>query len=140
MAAYALTPPWWVIVAVSAVPPAMFGAVVHLAVLMGRTEVAGSLTDNACPAPISLEKYEGPVEVTTLVPRPRPVAAAETRRNRVITSVAEPAGAPDLDKLETLRRWRDAHPGEPLSQRRVIKICRTNNSGAKTLLTALEAA
>jgi hypothetical protein len=34
--AYRLSPPWWVVVAVSAVAPAVLGAVVHLAVLVGR--------------------------------------------------------------------------------------------------------
>jgi len=33
MAAYAIVTPWWVVVAVSAVPPAMLGAIAHLAVL-----------------------------------------------------------------------------------------------------------
>ncbi|MGD9525199.1 DUF2637 domain-containing protein [Pseudonocardia sp.] len=36
LAAYALAPPWWVVVVVSAVAPAVLGAVVHLAVLVGR--------------------------------------------------------------------------------------------------------
>lgn len=36
LAAYAARPAWWVVVAVSAVPPAVLGAVVHLAVLVGR--------------------------------------------------------------------------------------------------------
>jgi len=34
--AYRLAPPWWVVVAVSAIAPAVLGAVVHLAVLVGR--------------------------------------------------------------------------------------------------------
>jgi hypothetical protein len=38
LAAYRLSPPWWVVVAVSAVAPAVLGAVVHLAVLVGRPE------------------------------------------------------------------------------------------------------
>lgn len=36
--AYRLAPPWWVVVIVSAIAPAVLGAVVHLAVLVGRTE------------------------------------------------------------------------------------------------------
>jgi len=36
LAAYRLSPPWWVVVAVSAIAPAVLGAVVHLAVLVGR--------------------------------------------------------------------------------------------------------
>lgn len=34
--AYGLAPPWWVVVAVSAIAPAVLGAVVHLAVVVGR--------------------------------------------------------------------------------------------------------
>ncbi len=40
LAAYRLAPPWWVVVVVSAIPPAVLGAVVHLAVLVGRPEPA----------------------------------------------------------------------------------------------------
>jgi len=36
LAAFAVAPPWWVVVVVSAVAPAVLGAVVHLAVLVGR--------------------------------------------------------------------------------------------------------
>jgi hypothetical protein len=40
LAAYRLAPTWWVVVIVSAVAPAVLGAVVHLAVLVGRHEPA----------------------------------------------------------------------------------------------------
>lgn len=36
LAAYTVAPAWWVVVAVSSVAPAVLGAVVHLAVLVGR--------------------------------------------------------------------------------------------------------
>lgn len=36
--AFRLAPAWWVVVIVSAIAPAVLGAVVHLAVLVGRTE------------------------------------------------------------------------------------------------------
>lgn len=36
LSAYSARPEWWVVVLVSAVPPAVLGAVVHLAVLAGR--------------------------------------------------------------------------------------------------------
>lgn len=36
LAAFSVAPPWWVVVAVSAIAPAVLGAVVHLAVLVGR--------------------------------------------------------------------------------------------------------
>jgi hypothetical protein len=38
LAAFGLAPAWWVVVIVSAVAPAVLGAVVHLAVLVGRPE------------------------------------------------------------------------------------------------------
>jgi hypothetical protein len=38
LAAFSLAPPWWVVVVVSAIAPGVLGAVVHLAVLVGRTE------------------------------------------------------------------------------------------------------
>jgi hypothetical protein len=40
LAAFALPPAWWVVVIVSAVAPAVLGAVVHLAVLVGRSDEA----------------------------------------------------------------------------------------------------
>lgn len=36
LAAYHLAPPWWLVVAVSAVAPVVLGSIVHLAVLLGR--------------------------------------------------------------------------------------------------------
>lgn len=41
LTAYQLRPAWWLVVAVSAVAPAVLGAVVHLAVLVGRPAPAG---------------------------------------------------------------------------------------------------
>ncbi len=40
LAAYRLAPSWWVVVIVSAIAPAVLGAVVHLAVLVGRPDPA----------------------------------------------------------------------------------------------------
>lgn len=40
LAAYGARPAWWVVVSVSGVAPAVLGAVVHLAVLVGRVEVS----------------------------------------------------------------------------------------------------
>lgn len=36
LSAYGLRPPWWLVVIVSAIAPAVLGAIVHLAVLVGR--------------------------------------------------------------------------------------------------------
>jgi hypothetical protein len=40
LAAFAIAPAWWVVVVVSAIAPAVLGAVVHLAVLVGRPHEA----------------------------------------------------------------------------------------------------
>lgn len=40
MAAAGITPPWWAAVLVGAIPPAVVGGVVHLAVLLGRVPAA----------------------------------------------------------------------------------------------------
>lgn len=48
LAAFALAPAWWVVVLVSAIAPAVLGAVVHLAVLVGRpdtTELPNTCND-----------------------------------------------------------------------------------------------
>lgn len=47
--AYRLAPPWWVVVAVSAIAPAVLGAVVHLSVLVGRGEPARSTAEEVEP-------------------------------------------------------------------------------------------
>jgi hypothetical protein len=55
LAAFALAPAWWVVVIVSAIAPAVLGAVVHLAVLVGRVaNVAGG------PAPDEHEHEHDP--------------------------------------------------------------------------------
>src|SRR6476660_4973110 len=46
--AYRLAPAWWVVVAVSAIAPAVLGAVVHLSVLVGRP--AAVLAEDATEA------------------------------------------------------------------------------------------
>src|SRR5690606_6842676 len=51
MATYHLTPPWLVVVLVSAVPPAMLGAVVHLGHLLGLTEPTPTPTEQKKPNP-----------------------------------------------------------------------------------------
>ena len=50
LAAFALAPAWWVVVIVSAIAPAVLGAVVHLAVLVGRVDdVHVPEPDNSTP-------------------------------------------------------------------------------------------
>ncbi|MDQ2707633.1 MAG: hypothetical protein M3Z25_08355 [Actinomycetota bacterium] len=44
LSAYHREPPWWLVVAVSAVAPAVLGAVVHLAVLVAQTTTAPAVS------------------------------------------------------------------------------------------------
>jgi len=48
--AYRLAPAWWVVVAVSAIAPAVLGAVVHLAVLVGRLVDPPVAEDDPAPS------------------------------------------------------------------------------------------
>jgi hypothetical protein len=61
LAAFALAPAWWVVVIVSAVAPAVLGAVVHLAVLVGRPEPATAAEmgdDEPVPYQLTAGAYE----------------------------------------------------------------------------------
>jgi hypothetical protein len=75
LAAYGARPAWWVVVLVSGVAPAVLGAVVHLAVLAGRTgdrvNLAGSPRDDVAPS-----TYEGPEAPADTTAEPPTVAPA----------------------------------------------------------------
>lgn len=60
LAAYALAPPWWVVVIVSAIAPAVLGAVVHLAVLAGRPGATSGAPTGEGPKPSLQELSESP--------------------------------------------------------------------------------
>jgi hypothetical protein len=53
-AAFGLAPAWWVVVIVSAVAPAVLGAVVHLAVLVGRPQPVVEPESDEEPIPYEL--------------------------------------------------------------------------------------
>ena len=62
LAAFSLAPTWWVVVIVSAIAPAVLGAVVHLAVLVGRPEPTTvderDLDDEPVPYELTAEAYD----------------------------------------------------------------------------------
>lgn len=60
LAAFALAPAWWVVVIVSAIAPAVLGAVVHLAVLVGRPVPTVEPVEDDEPVPYELtaEAYD----------------------------------------------------------------------------------
>lgn len=86
LAAFVLAPAWWVVVIVSAIAPAVLGAVVHLAVLVGRPYPA--------PAP--------PATTAMATGTPEPASAAGDERVREL--IAAGAGrrrlARELDITE----------------------------------------
>ncbi|OJY49487.1 DUF2637 domain-containing protein [Pseudonocardia sp. 73-21] len=56
--AFRLAPAWWVVVIVSAVAPAVLGAVVHLAVLVGRTDPVEAGGDEPITSGLTREAYD----------------------------------------------------------------------------------
>lgn len=81
LAAFLLAPAWWVVVIVSAVAPAVLGAVVHLAVLVGRDRPG-------------VETFQEPTEPMTELPEPpgderaRELIAAGAGRRRLSRELA----------------------------------------------------
>lgn len=49
LAAFGLRPEWWVVVIVSAIAPSVLGAVVHLAVLVGRSDATRPTDEESTP-------------------------------------------------------------------------------------------
>ncbi len=66
LGAYGMAPPWWLVVAVSAVAPAVLGAVVHLAVLVaqGHSGPAGVAVDG----PEDAAESDAPVDFWATAP------------------------------------------------------------------------
>lgn len=56
--AFHLAPAWWVVVIVSAIAPAVLGAVVHLAVLVGRTEAEVVEVDEPIGYALTRQAYD----------------------------------------------------------------------------------
>lgn len=114
MAAAGLVPPWWVAVLVGAIPPAVVGGVVHLAVLVTRGRAAAGDT---APAEVPAEPLPLPPrdEVTPAPPALAP--AAETSvPDRAAELIAEGAGRRRLARELSIsehaaRALLDAHQG-----------------------------
>lgn len=101
LAAFELAPAWWVVVIVSAVAPAVLGAVVHLAVLVGRPHILGA------PAAAGADKAEETQALFEEGPSQRwepAVVAGGSTGNRAAELIAAGAGrrrlARELDITE----------------------------------------
>lgn len=127
MAAYHLIVPWWVVVLVSAVPPAMLGAVVHLGHL--RTGVDRS-ADRSTEEPV-----QAVIERTDSVPTETPELPEATEA----PEPARPAGVDrtDADLLADIRRIAD-RIGERPTARRIRTELKVGPTRANRLLDQLD--
>ena len=107
LAAYLAQPSWWLVVVVSAVPPAVLGAVVHLAVLAGRVTRSAS---EVLPTPGDLDRSGGGAADRSPTPLVQVDEGAETARapDPVAELIAQGAGrrtiARELDISEHAAR------------------------------------
>jgi hypothetical protein len=97
--AFRLAPAWWVVVAVSAIAPAVLGAVVHLAVLVGRA---------APPDEPTSTPNDGPDRVSELV------AAGAGRRR-----LARELGVTEYEARRLLDRARPTDTDAPVNGARL---------------------
>ena len=107
--AYRLAPAWWVVVAVSAIAPAVLGAVVHLAVLVGRPAVVVEPDDD----PELLDEHGLSRLWETAPPAVEPdrateLIAAGAGRRRLARELA-------ISEYEARRLLREARPATSLN-------------------------
>ncbi|MEU0468265.1 DUF2637 domain-containing protein [Amycolatopsis sp. NPDC006131] len=141
LAAYGILPPWWAVVAVASVPPAVLGAVAHLSALVtGRPADAVPEVPAAVPAPVEVPVPEPVAEVPPTVAAPEPVPAPEPartgrdqgpRRPRPV-----PAGHTDAELMTRLRALADELGGPP-SVGRTRTALGVGTGRAQRLLAAL---
>ncbi|WP_219417709.1 DUF2637 domain-containing protein [Pseudonocardia nigra] len=99
LAAFSIAPAWWVVVAVSAFAPAVLGAVVHLAVLVGRPH-DGEGEDQAGPDPL--------------------VVVDEVAQLHTAIGAAVESG--QLDEHGMSRFWEHARPAAPSRRDRAAEL------------------
>lgn len=112
MHAAGLVPPWWVAVLVGAVPPAVVGGTVHLAVLVGRPATApraATVADRSPTRPINL-----PASDEEIIADVREWSADRGRppsRDDMIAAYG--IGASRATKLRRYLAWADSPTGDP---------------------------
>lgn len=93
LAMYQLTPPWWLVTVVAAIPPAMLGAVAHLAAVLTMPARAPASADDAARP----ERAEN-------IPAEIPAAAAEATGRHHKDGEPEPAAAHRPEPVPARRR------------------------------------
>lgn len=120
LAAYVLLPPWWVVVILSGIAPAVLGAMVHLAVLVGRHDkVQPDLDDE--PIPYQLTLNPDALDGNGLSHRwdDAPATAPEPAPDRAAELIAAGAGRRrlsrelDITEYEARRLLEAARPATP---------------------------
>lgn len=122
MAAYRLAAPWWVLVAVSAVPPVALGATVHLAALLATdtaTVTATATEDDASsqPATDTQPQLSGSATAEP-TPEPREVIATPMRAATKATA----AGDKEALMRATFERYRAEGRLEELTGAELARI------------------
>ncbi|RZT87335.1 uncharacterized protein DUF2637 [Pseudonocardia sediminis] len=125
LAAFALAPPWWVVVVVSAIAPAVLGAVVHLSVLVGRPDPASATTPRSAatvPAAAATDA-DGPARTDESARAAELIAAGAGRRR-----LSRELEITEHEARRLLTRARqDANPGGEIAAGR--ELASTNGHG-----------
>lgn len=105
--AYDLRPHWVLVVAVSAVAPAVLGAVVHLAVLVGRQPAdVSEPVEQSHPVPVDVPMSQSFGHQLEPAPEPEPVEATPAPRRNPPTKTAGPSDAAQRQKASRDRKKR----------------------------------
>jgi hypothetical protein len=122
LAAYVLLPPWWVVVILSGIAPAVLGAMVHLAVLVGHDDPGDDQPDlDDEPIPYQLTVDLDTLDGHGLSHRwdDAPTAAPERAPDRAAELIAAGAGRRrlsrelDITEYEARRLLEAARPATP---------------------------
>lgn len=97
MAAYRVTAPWWVLVAVSAVPPVALGATVHLAALLASDTTPAPA---ARSTPATATRAKSATQAQPAKPTPKAITAPAV-------ATPQPAGSKEAAMRATFDRHRD---------------------------------
>ena len=108
MAAYQLATPWWVVVAVSAVPPVMLGATAHLAALVAAERHTAPGTAGTSSAPAAESSLNSP-ETAAPLPAANATATEQPRDTRDSATASATTRHEVAPPTETQQRSRTAN-------------------------------
>lgn len=124
LAAFELAPAWWVVVIVSAVAPAVLGAVVHLAVLVGRPEPAAAVgldLDEPIPYQLTDADEHGLLDERGLSRRWDDAPPAHDRATELIAAgvgrrrLSRELEITEYEARQLIARTRNHHDDEPVT-------------------------